>query len=85
MGLGAGGFFSWWQVGDDPEWDVEYDYSRFESVSTGHPDERTAHDSWQGANPGGYTVYHYADSPDMCEQYDAMAAECPEQNFWPRW
>jgi hypothetical protein len=77
------GFFYVRWTGDDPEWDVEYDFDAFEWVSTGHPDERAAHASWQGANPGGGYVVSYEGNEDECAQYDEMAQECGEsENSW---
>ena len=42
-GTWSRGFFRVRWTGDDPEWDVEYDYGSFEWVSTGHASERAAH------------------------------------------
>jgi len=56
----------------DPEWDVEYDESRFDWVSTGHQSEEQAHRSWNGANPGGYSV---ETRPVWTERLDKMAAD----------
>lgn len=83
-----------WSYDDnyDPEWDVEYDFSVFEWVSTGHHTMDAATQSWPGANPGGSSLYHYypvpADDewgpgpghPDSCERYDKMAATYKEKN-----
>ena len=70
------GFFHCWQTGEDPEWDVEYDWDSFEWVATGFPDELSAKDSWTGANPGGYETYRYEEFLELCEKYDVMAKEC---------
>ena len=43
----------------DPEWDVEYDYDSFSFASVGHRTEQQARAAWNGANPGGSTVYTY--------------------------
>lgn len=50
------GFFSCSVIGDDPEWDVEYDYSLFQWASGPHDSEEDALLSWDGANPGGYIL-----------------------------
>ena len=67
-------------TGDDPEWDVEYDYDSFEWASIGHSSEEIAHSSWKGANPGGYWSLAYNDNIEECEKYDEMARECLENN-----
>lgn len=46
----------------DPEWDVDYDYDRFNWVSVGHTSEQAAEDSWSGGNCG---------SPDSAPANDA--------------
>lgn len=51
----------------DPEWDVEYDFSRFDWVSTGHPTQKAARESWKGSNPGGGTLYE-----EPCDETDAL-------------
>ena len=56
---------------EDPEWDVEYDYSAFNWVSTGHATLEAANDAWTGANPGSGSVL-YAPN-DETDQLDAMA------------
>lgn len=72
------GFFECYPTGDqssedwDSEWDVDYDYDTFMWASTGHSSEDAAYQAWDGANPGGTTVYE-----EPCEQtdrYDEMAA-----------
>lgn len=75
------GFFECIDIGDyddpddyDYEWDVEYDTSRFEWVSTGHASEEAADQSWDGANPGGTTVY--SEPSAATDAFDKMAAEC---------
>lgn len=50
------GFYKVMWTGEDPEWDVDYDYDHFEWVSTGHRSESEAASSWTGANPGGSEV-----------------------------
>ncbi|KQO98820.1 hypothetical protein [Leifsonia sp. Leaf264] len=42
----------------DPEWDVDYEWSSFQWVSTGHPSQEAAHDAWRGSNPGGHNVVY---------------------------
>ena len=65
------GFFESIVIGDDPEWDVDYNYNEFEWVSTGHPTQEHAHRAWTGSNPGASTVY---DAPsEQTEQFDDMA------------
>lgn len=57
----------------DPEWDVDYDYSVFEWVSTGHNDKDEAWGAWTGPNPGSWTVLNYAkDTASECADYDEM-------------
>lgn len=56
----------------DPEWDVEYDYDRFNWVSTGHATQEAADRAWNGANPGSGNVI---DEPSAeTDRLDAMAA-----------
>lgn len=79
------GFYwvSWVDSEGDPEWDVEYDYSRLEWVSTGHSTEEAARTSWDGANPGGYTILVPSDGPDVkaaCDRLDEAAKVCPCTN-----
>lgn len=56
----------------DPEWDVDYDFSSFEWVSTGHPTADAAHASWDGANPGGYSLMTQSTAADACKELDAL-------------
>lgn len=56
------GFYDYYPVDThkddwDYEWDVEYDYSRFNWVSTGHATQEAARDSWHGAKPGCSNIY----------------------------
>lgn len=77
------GFFEVVWEGDDPEWDVEYDFGRFWWVSTGHGTPDAAWSSWRGANPGFSVQVAYAGNEDECERYDEMARECKErQDRW---
>ena len=55
----------------DDEWDVDYDQSSFDWVSTGLPTEEAAHRSWHGANPGGSNTA----SSDQADHFDDMAAK----------
>jgi hypothetical protein len=57
----------------DPEWDVEYDYSRFNWVSTGHSTQQEANDAWRGANPGCSEVY--SEPSAETDKLDALAKE----------
>lgn len=67
------GFYEVASLGLDSEWDVEYNYDEFSWVSIGHPSEDAAHQSWQGANPGGYNLYSYSTE---CDKFDTMASRC---------
>jgi len=67
------GFYEAFSVGEDPEWDVEYNYQEFSWVTVGLLSEELAHQSWRGANPGGYELYHYS---TKCDELDAMALRC---------
>lgn len=59
----------------DDEWDVDYDFSTFWWVSTGHPSPTAANNAWRGTNPGGGTqIAHTAETAKDCATYDAMAA-----------
>lgn len=62
--------------GEDPEWDVEYDMSAFEWVTTGHPTQQAASRAWTGSNPGCSTVVPYSpDTAEACDRYDRMATD----------
>ena len=59
----------------DPEWDVDYDFERFEWVSTGHPTYQAASDSWDGANPGCTTIVEFTEeNTAQCAALDQKAA-----------
>jgi hypothetical protein len=75
------GFYDYWQTGEDHEWDVEYDYSRFNFASVGHPSEEAAHASWHGANPGGSTIYEEpcAETDEFDQLADKYLAEQRER------
>lgn len=61
--------------GEDPEWDVEYDMTAFEWVTTGHRSQQAARNAWRGANPGGsIEVPHSADTATETATYDRMAS-----------
>lgn len=60
--------------GYDPEWDVEYDCSSFEWVSTGHSSEHRANQSWSGVNPGSQTILSWTrENAKEAAEYDQMA------------
>lgn len=76
------GFYrvAWVDDEGDEEWDVEYDHSRFESVSSGHATPDAAYDAWQGANPGGTTIYKWSDeNREAIERFDRMRDELHER------
>lgn len=68
------GFFAYHQYGDDHEWDVEYDYSRFFWAATGYPSEQAAIAAWPGANPGAHLIISDPNA-DEVPSYDRMAEE----------
>lgn len=82
-GTWSRGFYTvaWVDDEGDPEWDVEYDYGSFEWVSTGHPDVQAAHQAWNGANPGGYTMYPWEANSTACMELDEMAAK-HKPSYW---
>ena len=72
------------ECGDEThEWCREFDQSRFEWVSTGHPTEDAAWRSWTGSNPGsGEVVAYDPDSPQVREwvtEYEDLAAKKYEE------
>lgn len=79
------GFFDYWNVNeDDPdwdfEWDVEYEMSRFNWVSTGHATEEAARHSWDGANPGSSQTFdRRRGQAKTCDEFDRMAAALKKQ------
>jgi hypothetical protein len=87
-------FYDYYETNtDDPdrdyEWDVEYT-DEFNWVVTGLASEDAAHEAWDGANPGGYSLY---DTPsDVTDAFDAKAAAWLRDNpprreralIWPR-
>jgi hypothetical protein len=64
--------------GYDPEWDVEYDFSRFSWVSRGHDNNESPRRDWMGANPGGGIICD-ADDKDAAD-FDRMAEEWRERD-----
>ena len=75
------GFYDYHQLrgGDDDdfddEWDVDYDYSSFWWVSTGHPSADAAMDAYcrTNCNPGGgEVILDRTTSAAECEKLDAM-------------
>lgn len=75
MGIGQRNLGHWvfesYITGDDPEWDVDYNFDAFEWASVGHPTAQAARSAWHGANPGGGMEY---DTPSKeTDRYDAMA------------
>lgn len=75
------GFFDFWQTGEDHEWDVEYDHSKFNFASVGHESEEAAHAAWDGSNPGGATILDEASA--ITDKYDEMAATYLKENARP--
>lgn len=69
------GFFSYEVWGDDHEWDVDYDYSRFFWASTGHTGKQAAISAWHGANPGAHEIIEDPNDSRV-PMYDAMAEQC---------
>lgn len=78
-GTWSRGFFPADVYGDDPEWDVDYDFERFGWVATGLASEQAAEDAWTGANPGGWSSYPFErddkGSVARAAKYDQMAAD----------
>jgi hypothetical protein len=64
------GFFESFVVGDDQEWDVDYDFSKFQWASGPHKTEQEARESWRGANPGGHLFISEPNKETDC--YDQM-------------
>jgi hypothetical protein len=67
------GFFDFYIYGDDPEWDVEYNWDVFRWSSGPHDSEETAASAWRGANPGGYLLKPIPGKET--DHYDKMFAE----------
>lgn len=72
-GRWARAFYAATIVGDDPEWDVDYDGERFDWLRTGLPSEAAAIAAWDGANPGGCTTLTLRDDPQACARLWALA------------
>lgn len=62
--------------GFDPEWDVEYDYSKFESYGYAlrcpSEDAAYAEATSKRPNPGGSYVVPYLGNEEECAKYDRM-------------
>ena len=66
-----------WKEDFDYEWDVEYDFSKFNWVSTGHQSSEAAQNAWTGPNPGMHEeIPKYQGHAKECKALDKMAAEC---------
>lgn len=68
------GVFDCYQTGEDPEWDVEYDFGTFSWASTGHASEEAAYQAWRddgGSNTGGGEVQH--EPSEETDRWDIMA------------
>lgn len=67
---------AWVDEDGDEEWDVEYDYSRFQSwgyaIGASDPDSAYRIATASMANPGGSWVVPYADNYSECERYSQM-------------
>jgi hypothetical protein len=72
-------FYDGFVTGDDPEWDVEYDFNAFSWVTTGWPSQKAAQRAWKGANPGGGNLLEDPSSPKSAE-LDEMAKAATNQN-----
>jgi hypothetical protein len=73
------GFYDYYNVNTesddfDFEWDVEYDYSRFNWVSTGHATQEEADAAWDGSNPGCGEVI--SEPSVATDKLDALAKAC---------
>ena len=73
------GFYAADVVGDDPEWDVDYDYSAFDWVTTGHVTLESAWKAWTGSNPGGGMVIETCSAET--DHLDEMAAQYRSNKF----
>jgi hypothetical protein len=70
------GVFDFWQTGEDHEWDVEYDRNSFMFLSTGHATDENAMDAWDGANPGGHSVYAFTpENAAAIARFNELAAK----------
>ena len=67
------------EEGYDPEWDVEYDYERFDvaifATRKSSPDEAYQYVTSKTSNPGGGWVVSRQMNPEQCDKYDAMLDE----------
>lgn len=57
----------------DPEWDDEFNFSKFADVKTGFPNESAAAAWTPYGNPRGAIIYHYAGNSMICKDLDKMA------------
>lgn len=64
------GFFECFVTGDDPEWDVDYNFSNFQWASGPHKTEQEAEDAWHGANPGMHMII--SNPGQETAEYDQM-------------
>lgn len=67
------GFFEAHVWGDDPEWDVDYNFDAFQWASGPHRSADEAINSWHGANPGAHT--HYDQPGADTDRFDKMFRE----------
>lgn len=76
------GFYNFYYTNEesedfDFEWDVEYDFTRFNWASGPHDTLEEAEASWKGANPGIWAPHMTIDeTSDKC---DRMFQECVER------
>ena len=66
------GFYDYTVWGEDHEWDVDYDYTRFHWLSRGHISMESARNSWKGSNPGMWTVEN---DPEQVRELEKLAAD----------
>lgn len=77
-GRWARGFYAYTVTGEDYEWDVEYDDTRFEWLRTGFATERAADEAWDGANPGSYSIVDLQSPQARLDAVWATAANTPD-------
>jgi hypothetical protein len=65
------GFFETSVFGDDPEWDVDYNFDAFEWASGPHKSEAEAKSAWDGANPGMHTICQHPEDDRYDKMFDA--------------
>lgn len=84
------GFYECFEVNQDdddfdPEYSVEYDFSRFEWAATGVATMKAAFNAYRGANPGHHSVLEWSDkSKAEIAKLDSMAAEYFARSPRPR-